>query len=178
MRKLMFAMLFLQLGCEGGVPICEPTDLSISPASYSGDLMTQGVYYSLPEAGDPSEVVWYLILYRNGVILDGNRVGLPDLENRYANILAETEAYGGNCRYCWGAFEQSGQEIKLEKWIDDPCGEPVFRAEGRVLNDSSFVFRTYTEIDGTAAGAPLSVADTFVFRYFAEKPDSTNQYLP
>lgn len=178
MRKLILVLCLFQFGCDGSLPICEPTDLSITASSYSGALQTQGVYYSLPEPDDPDEVVWYLVLYRNGVVLDGNRVELADLEDRYAGIVAETEAYGGNCRYCWGAFEQNGQNLSMEKWIDDPCGEPVFRAEGTVLSDSSFVFRTYTEVDGETAGAPLAVTDTFVFRFFAEKPDSTNQYLP
>lgn len=180
MKKIIFVVTaFLLTACDGGIQLCEHTDFSFTITNYnSAEIRTDGLYHSRPEAGTTNPVVEYFVLYKNGVMLDGKSVGFADLDNRYQSIVDAGQAYGKDCKSCWGAFDINQQSITLERWITDPCGEPIFQRTGTILNDSTLVFKTEVEIDKGVESSMLTISDTFDFRYATVKPDSTNPFIP
>lgn len=180
MRKFMFVICAgLLSACGDGIQLCEHTDFSFEVTDYSGDAVnTQGLYHSRPESGVSNPVIEYFVLYNNGVLLDGKSVGFLDLDSRYQSIVDAGQAYGMDCKSCWGAFDINQQSITLERWVMDPCGEPIFQRTGKILNDSTLILLTEVSIDKGVESATLTVSDTFDFRYAAVKPDSTNPFIP
>lgn len=180
MKKIIFVLAgFLLTACDGGIQLCEHTDFSFTVTNYNGaEVRTDGLYHSRPEAGAANPVVEYFVLYNNGIMLDGKSVGFADLDSRYQSIVDAGQTYGKDCKSCWGAFDINQQSITLERWITDPCGEPVFQRTGTILNDSTLVLKTEVEIDKGVESSTLTVSDTFDFRYAAVKPDSTNPFIP
>lgn len=181
MRNLFFAIVCLVLtACDsGGLPLCEHTDFSFSVVNYNGtEIQTQGLFHSRPESGAINPVVEYFVLYKNGVMLDGKSVGFDELDSRYQSIVDAGQAYGKDCKSCWGAFDISQQSITLERWITDPCGEPVLQRTGTILNDSTLLLKTEVEIDKGVESSMLTISDTFDFRYAVVKPDSMNPFIP
>lgn len=165
--------------CDGGVNLCEHTDFSFEVADYSGtELQIGGFYHSRPEVGAVNPVVEYFVLYQHGVMLDGKSVGFDDLDSRYQSIVDAGQSYGAECKSCWGAYDINQQSITIERWVSDPCGEPIFRRTGTILNDSTIVFKTEVTDDKGVESAMLTVSDTFDFRDAAVKPDSTNPFIP
>lgn len=181
MRKLIFTTIgFLLASCDGGgIQLCEHTDFTFAVEEFnSTEIRTQGLYHSRPGAGAANPVVEYFVLYKSGIMLDGKSVGFTDLDSRYQSIVDAGQTYGKDCKSCWGAFDINQQSITLERWIQDPCGEPVFQRTGTILNDSTLVLKTEVEIDKGVESSTLTVSDTFDFRYAAVKPDSTNPFIP
>lgn len=181
MRKLTFAIVcFALTACDGGgIPLCEHTDFSFTLADYnSTEIRSHGLFHSRPEAGATNPVVEYFVLYKNGVMLDGKSVGFDELDSRYQSIVDAGQAYGKDCKSCWGAFDITQQSITLERWITDPCGEPILQRTGTILNDSTLILKTEVEIDKGVESSMLTISDTFDFRYAVVKPDSTNPFIP
>ncbi len=176
---VILAGCFLAACDGGGIAVCEHTDFSFTISDYHGTgVRTQGLFHSRPEAGAVNPVVEYVVLYKNGILLDGKSVGFDELDSRYQSIVDAGQAYGEDCKSCWGAFDINQQSITLERWISDPCGEPIFQRTGTILNDSTIILKTAVEIDKGVESSMLTISDTFDFRYATVKPDSTNPFIP
>lgn len=158
---------------------CEKSEnLTFSKNPYIGNhLRLDGYYYAsrLTNHLDP------LILYRNGIVtgfnvyvVDHNEIN--DFETKLSN--GEYYNYLLSQKYNWGLYKIDSNIIECETFQTDGglsrCWYPITYF-GTILNDTTLSFnRVYT-----SEGEFLFYAkDTFHFKQFTPKPDSTNPFIP
>lgn len=149
-------------------------ELCSSPVLYSGnELQTDGYYYKEYANPDRREI---LFLFRNGVVLDGEIVDmtlLPAKEEEYMNgyyynLIQSSMSY-------WGNFNISGNTIEYELWFPSTNRYVPYVNHGVIINDTTFQIVMSYRCDGTNFNQR---ADTYHFKKFGPKPDSTNQFVP
>ena len=149
--------------------------LSMKRTNYTGsELRTDGYYIKYDTI---SGEVWAAtqFLYRNGVSCNGYRFSLSEselseFEEKYADG-SYYDKYSGN-KLLWGIFQIEGNTIVFEGWAHDHDGKyATFKQYGTILNDTTFhiykdVFKEEKALD-----------NTFHFKQFSPKPDSTNSFI-
>lgn len=118
----------------------------------------------------------FYFLYTNGVLYGGTHLlqeKLNTVEEKVA--LYEIRNRATNMRDLWGAFRIYDKKIEFEKWEPSSGGpmKTVIR-QGDILNDTTFVIRKRIN---NYDGKTYLVQDTFRFRQFSPKPDSTNRFV-
>ncbi|MDR2907816.1 MAG: hypothetical protein LBU91_07505 [Bacteroidales bacterium] len=142
-------------------------ELTLQRQDYIGnELRTEGYYYSHFETG----VTAVLFLYKNGVTLSAGgylTFDLSEIEKRLSNIKTQ--------KVDWGVFVVNEDTIRWEKWIGTlrPNASTITYI-GYVENDTTIRFREtyYKETNETG-----SIDETWHFKQFDHKPDSTNDYI-
>ncbi len=177
------ALSFLMLQCQSINPCLNFPDLGVDPNQPTDDLLRKdGYYYEVVADTQASGVALteIVILYRNGVALAGSSSGVRDL-NELDDLV---QSYGADNLYkeardFWGLFDADSQTIELAHWFPKPCGKTGIRRTGEVLSDTSFIL---TNKVGTGKNPPTyfspDIQQTFRFRPFHPKPDSTNDFVP
>lgn len=175
MVKLQVVLLVIVL-----VISCRSSDLTLGyQSNKTKKLKLNGFYWlETPVEGDMS---WYLLhfLYQDGTLLQfGGIKGNNNLNNQdyLAKYIAESKTYiNRENRTDWGVYIIDGNRIAFEKWEPSSGGgsKTVVR-KGKVLNDTTFVI---TEKLNHYDGKIYHVQDTFRFRAFSPKPDSTNRFI-
>lgn len=77
-------------------------------------------------------------------------------------------------KYRWGVFNVSGERISFERWYPSEKPHKAFVRSGIILNDSTFVIKKSIH---SATGVEKLVNETYYFREFTHKPDSTNSFI-
>ncbi len=174
MKKLLF-MTFLGLtwGCKEGL-IKDDDELSIQRTPYTGNqLRTDGYYYR--EADDYIAVYF---LYRDGTILYGSSflsVRRQEKENEYTT--AEWQSLVKKYKYRWGVFAIEGNIMQFERWYPSEPPLEAYVDEGQILNDTTFaIARSYRVVDGQETEV-REWEETYHFKEFSPKPDSTNGFV-
>jgi hypothetical protein len=158
----------LLLGACDAVGLTGHDELSLERRPYLGEeLRLDGYYYRSYTTSEGTRYTAYL-LYRDGVIrYGGNSVDLATIEEKIA-LPADR-------RYDWGVFHVDGDRIKFEMWFPPTKGyTSAYLRSGHVLNDTTFVI---TELRRARGGERSSLEETYRFRAFSPKPDSTNPYV-
>ena len=168
MKYLIFIIALLILCCDAYRYSRDP--ISLDQVNYDGTLKTDGYYYYDNIRNDNSSYLRTIFLYRNGVFLDGSSYAdnLQEIDQWYENPLNYSSTY--ETAFDWGLFKVSGSEIVVEKWIGSGGGPyPTKSYVGEVINDSTLIIEDGFESTG--------ILDTFHFRKFSPKPDSTNMFI-
>ena len=135
-------------------------------------LRTDGYYYYTSSYG------YYDIyfLYRDGTILYGEDVDFADInqyEEQYRNGVFYQRAK--NDLNYWGPFLIEGNNIKYEfRGGGDGSGLLVFKYEGSIINDTTFEITHSIRVNGENSS---TLNDTYHFKKFSPKPDSTNSFV-
>lgn len=173
-RKLsMILGLLLLFSCKK----CKETNAdelcSIARAFPGSELKINGYYFK--ESINPSrrEIFFF---YRNGVMLYGELVTTEEL-------AAKEEKFSDGTYYSmakdvlshWGNFKISGSAFSFEKWYPSSNRWVAYVNEGVILNDSTIYINRSYRCDGSES---RTEDDTFHFKKFGPKPDSTNQFVP
>ena len=174
---LFFIMIIIFFigNCKKDTILGHDDTLSMNRTSYTGtQLKINGYYYQL-QGG-----VYYTLycFYRNGVLvyLGGgyNQSQLGELENNIQNgsYYNTLKNYKDN----WGVFIIQNSNIKFEKW-EPGSGGPLhsYIREGTILNDTTFHITKSMRSNGSEV---TSENDTYHFKKFSPKPDSTNKFVP
>lgn len=152
-------------------------ELSIQKMPFAGNqLRTDGYYYQLK---DQTFFTIYCF-YRNGIILylggGYSSSQLIELESRIQNGSYYNDAK--KYKYFWGIFNIENNNIKFERWYASSGGPlPTYVREGNIVNDTTF---NITEIYRIKKGKKTEVAnenETYHFKAFSPKPDSTNTFI-
>lgn len=169
MKNLILLILSLLALAPYGCDRHKRDDLSITRTDYDGSLRTDGYYYAL----EGNTEVNSFFLYRNGVFLEGwipnDIVDLDEIDDYYKNPSNYSVIY--DLADVWGVFIVEGSDMTIEKWIGssgDPY--PTAKSVGTVLNDTTLI--GFNDLFGWS-----SQQDTFHFRQFSSKPDSTNVFV-
>lgn len=137
----------------------------------------QGFYWA--NAKVESEIIGIktFFLYNNKTILSGgwiNSIVEPKKDIVFVNRNMNN-GMSKKIKSKWGAFRIYDKKIEFEKWEPSSGGpmKTVIR-QGDILNDTTFVIRKRIN---NYDGKTYLVQDTFRFRQFSPKPDSTNRFV-
>ena len=129
-----------------------------------------GYYYSLETMP--------MFFYRNGVLHCGSVSNSGNNIIEIENQILTGEYYNKikNRINEWSLFSINGTEVKYEYFLrkgELNCWYPVI-ATGEILNDSTLLFTSIVNSDGTE---PKTIHNVWHFKAFSPKPDSTNSFL-
>lgn len=112
------------------------------------------------------------------MVLDGVSTSLSDLTEKEARFASgEYYSYAKDDRLKWGVHKIVEEKIQFEllqhmRGVRPEC----FLYSGKILNDTTFEITKFL-IRGDVR-YPKMAADTFHFKQFSPKPDSTNAFIP
>ena len=160
---LTLSVLFLQC--------CLEKDDELPKAiPYKGNqLIMNGYYYQVTYN---NEIYRPFIMYSNGILLDIGGYGntMEEMDKYIMRNYVQDTWYKRN-KYKWGVFFIEDNTIRIHSLSQDyPHRGRV--QEGVILNDMTF------KITKFSSGSRVKECnDTYHFRQFSPKPDSTNVYI-
>lgn len=170
--KYCLALVSLFTACKGTkLQLPKEDNLSIA-------LRLDG-YYVKEAVFENNKYYKFYFLYTNGVLYGGTHLLQEKLNtDEEKAVLFELRNRATNIRDLWGIYSilnTLNTKIQFEKWEPSSGGpmKTVIR-QGDILNDTTFVIRKrHNNYDGKT----YLVQDTFRFRQFTPKPDSTNRFV-
>ncbi len=177
--KTVLLTLFLSIA----MPSCRKTglfqddELSLSRQDYTGNQLKVDGYYSFNYTNEEDYVSIYFF-YKNGVILSGGsglQRELPEKEEGFRNGTFDNKA--NSIKFLWGVYQIEGSNIKFERWYPSEKPYRAYVNEGEILNDTTF---RITQSYRTKNGKKTEVSEeneTYHFKAFSPKPDSTNAFI-
>ncbi len=175
---IIFSFLFLCLSSnckkEG---ILTDDELSIPKKEFSGNqLRIDGYYYQ--KYGNPERLMIYF-MYRNGILLYGGGGYEMGKINEFEQEIQTQQAINKirGLKFCWGVFDINSINIKFERWYPSEGTLPSYVRSGTILNDTTFVIsESYRFQNGEKTDAQTE-NETYHFKKFSPKPDSTNKFI-
>lgn len=174
LRKLNIAILMLTLACLTNS--CKKDHLhELQKTPYLGsELRIDGYYYY---SWDDQGITQYsiVVFYRDGTMLR------PTIASDKNGSLAEIESeintgnlYASNSerKSSWGVYNVLNDSIATSKWFPVFLGgHQTALSGGNIINDSTFEITSHENFKGGLS------PETYYFRQFSPKPDSTNSFL-
>lgn len=170
--------LILTIGCFTSCYVLfKPIEdkLTLTKQVYSGgQLRTDGYYYYSAD----NKLYDTYFFYRDGLIINGggssSLTPFKSFEKEFSSSY--TNEYLSNSKYAWGLFNIQGDSILIERWYPSSGGPlPVYMSMGKVLNDTTFVITKSLRSKNGKEEQQLN--ETYHFRKFSPKPDSTNTFI-
>lgn len=134
--------------------------------------------YQLDKKWVQDKATHVYLLYGNGVAVNMNNYpGWVEEETIEQNIL--NPAFSDirrKDRLGWGVMKVAeDSSLTFNHWSHDSSGHISAMKSGKIIDDTTFVFTEYRNITGRRNIRVLT--DTFHFRHFLPKPDSTTQFF-
>ena len=176
-KKYKSILLFLIVFLIGCFPFLD-SKLSLERRDYFGqELKINGFYFDTYTNEFMNNILYEVyFFYNNGIIrctgcCADNLEQLDSIFKR--DLLLDKFA---KPKFAWGVYNIKGNKISFEKWGPSSGGpKKTLLRKGIILNDTTFVikylFNNYGKNEYTEN-------DTFRFRKFTPKPDSTNKWIP
>jgi hypothetical protein len=167
-------MIFSASSCKK--VLMKDEELTIVKSPYEGNqLRLDGYYYSVNEF--TNDIGSSYFFYKDGTILHGGGWpyddGFEGLESIFNSVNWQKEIR--NNRLNWGLFIVDENEISFERWYPSSGGAaPVYLLTGEIINDSTFVI---TKSIRSKTGEEKERNETYHFKPFSPKPDSTNNFI-
>lgn len=140
------------------------------------ELRLDGYYMNTHRFGAGVHVNIYFF-YSNGVVFYGGGFWQRDLPKLAQNLqLGIDHGWYANDRIYWGVHRIKDNKIQFEVWTFLNSPRERFLRSGKILNDTTFVI-TKVLMRGDVR-YPQASRDTFHFKQFSPKPDSTNAFIP
>lgn len=176
MKHLLLVIVILLGSCKKN-KFVKDDELSIQRTNYTGNqLRINGYYYQLIDGA----LYGVYCFYANGVIQHlGDGYKLSELAG--FEQLITTKDFNDKSKavkYFWGVFKIEGNSIQFERWYPS---EPPYKAyvrSGTILNDSTFKITESYRMQGGQKTEVTSLNETYHFKKFSPKPDSTNAFVP
>jgi len=151
-------------------------DLIMVRTPYLGnELRIDGYYYTYPIYENDINIA---VFYRNGVCMHIQaRSTSQDIFDFVENDILLNDAFISRLKdlpACIGIFQINMESIEFEIWDRDYHDTYSVRYFGEILNDTTFLVTKRVD-KGTKKS--YSINDTYRFKQFSPKPDSTNVYI-
>lgn len=150
--------------------------LTIPKTPFTGNqLRIDGYYYSLFN----NEINTIYVYFQNGVFqhFGVTKCGLDfDKAELYFSNANSLKVIKNN-KYFWGVFLINGDNIKKEEWQPSSGAFPVYTSEGKILNDTTILFTQLYRLQNGQKTGLTTINETYYFRKFSPKPDSTNEFI-
>ncbi|MFH1005243.1 MAG: hypothetical protein V1781_07100 [Bacteroidota bacterium] len=174
MIYLLLAIMNMAGNCKKDNPL-KDDDLSIKRTNYTGSqLGIDGYYYQKVDATYFS----IYFFYRNGIVLSagGSFSNESEMNNYIVNEFINNKSYQ-NSKYDWGVFQIENNTILFEHWYPSEYPYKAYVRAGSILNDTTFLINeSYRMQDGKKTEVKTR-NETYHFKQFSTKPDSTNNFV-
>lgn len=135
-------------------------------------------YYFLSKKVNNEDYSTIFFLYKTGVVYNFNSYPTSKKEELEKLLKEDLKVYKEkfNPMYIdWGIYLIANNNIEYETWYSGSGGKlPVLIKKGKVLNDSTFIFTSIEKQNGKNRKV---IDETYHFRQFSPKPDSTNKFI-
>jgi hypothetical protein len=168
---ILLIIFLSQLGCTPNQNIDEPF-LIQKHDNVTNKLKLNGYYYT-KDSGQVKSFCTLILLYANGVISYRGTTEFLGFDSLDRLISLHTNTIKSQKRN-WGLYEINANSIAYEQLATQATKYYRFHSDGQILSDTSFVI---TQTFGSNNKIqPLN--ETYHFRQFSPKPDSTNNFIP
>jgi hypothetical protein len=170
---LLSCLLLTMSNCKKDDSMKDP--LSISKTDYHGNqLRIDGYYYKVFEG----KIIGITFFYRDGVVLDcgGSKEDFAKADEHISTQFLINEVHKGR-KTGWGLFIIDNNTITYEQWH---YGHTPYKSRmriGDIVNDSMFVINEYYLMKDGKKAEFKEINETYYFREFSPKPDSTNTFI-
>lgn len=189
MRIIFVTLIFAILSCKGY------ESLTKTKAPFLGNqLRLNGYYYSIGKEfqnGFDKDYIDVFTLYQDGVYFNVLK-GLIEEELNHESILKNLdegvqyrveniENYKDSRPY-WGVFSVDNSRIEIQSWefASDGGAYPTKIIEGTIVNDTTIHFHKIIGAYPNNKGGNKRIEEinnTYYFRKFSPKPDSSNVFI-
>jgi hypothetical protein len=171
----LISLCLLFISCAK-LDILQDDELSLSRQNFTeNQLKLEGYYYF--NYTNEEDYVRIYFFYKNGIILSGGSSllsELPELEKSYKDGTFYNHVK--SIKFGWGVHQFDGSKIAFEGWYGEKPYR-VYRHEGVIINDTTFrTIQSYRIKNGKKTEAS-SKSETYHFKHFSPKPDSTNSFI-
>jgi len=175
--KIFLTVIILIICFSCRKNIFKDDELSIKKNNYTGNqLKIDGYYYT--RYGSPEKLTIYLF-FNNGILLHTGDSYEYNKLNEFEQIITSVDFINKlkGIKYSWGAYKIEGNNIQFERWYPSTPPLKAYVRAGTILNDTTFLItesyrmqdRKKTEVD--------SENETYHFKKYTPKPDSTNNFI-
>ncbi len=171
-KTINLIFIFLFFSCEK----VEPFSL-VRTEFNTNEVLTNGYFYFIE---DNKYKVFFL--NKNGVYVYlesfepvSNNLDFEAVLKSTIKIINENKV-----AYHYGVFKISKNQIKIERWLSGTGGAyPIQILNGEVINDSTIkILQKIGDYKYKKSNKPIfNVNETYHFRPFSPKPDSTNKFI-
>ena len=151
-------------------------ELSIQRTNYTGNqLRIDGYYYEMLNNSYFSSYCFY----ENGTLIapGGVFATISEMDNYIIKEFISSQNYK-NYKSNWGVFKIENSNIKFEKWYPSSGGGlPAYVREGNIINDTTFVISVSYRMKKGKKTEVKARNETYHFKQFSPKPDSTNNFI-
>ena len=154
--------------------ILKDDPLSLDREANSGtDIRLDGYWWQkLKLAHEPHVGIYFF--YKDGVFLQGGAISIAELDE-YDFSSDEFRKASLRSKTGWGVFQTSQSTIQIETWLASSGGRLKTGIKtGEIINNEMFVI--YSSLNNYS-GETSARNDTFYFKEFSPKPDSTNTFI-
>ena len=146
--------------------------LSLPRTNYTGnEIRTDGYYYNIIE----NDRIVFRFFYKNGTVLSGGAFSFRTMDEAESKMIQEISK-NKKRKWHWGVFVIEGDKIDYEQWEPSIYGNYLTtrRYYGHIENDTTIHF---TESYTSENKKPFLFDFVYHFKQFANKPDSTNNFI-
>lgn len=169
---LLMSVITITNTCE---KMTQDNNFSLNKSVYTGnELRIDGYYYFMTE----NNLHYTYFFYENGIIIHGGGNAPNTSPIEFIETQFKSESYLKalkDHKTAWGIFQINGNKIEFERWYPSSGGPlPSYIRSGEILNDTTFVITKVNRSDGSEE---KTLNETYHFKQFSPKPDSTNNFI-
>jgi hypothetical protein len=177
--RLFFWILVLSLaGSCSRSNLFEDDNLSIERAPFAGNqLKIEGYFYH--QYGVQQTASIYFLFSNGTILLAGDNYEINrrnEFEQTFItrNFIEKLKGI----KFCWGVYKIEGNLLAFERWYPSERPYKAYVRAGSILNDTTFIItESYRMKNGNKTQVRVE-NETYHFRQFKPKPDSTNAFIP
>ena len=171
--SLLFIIVFFSISsCKKWF---KDEELTLPKQPYAGsELRTDGYYYYTMD-GEYFRTITFF--YKNGVVFrpPSGFHSLQEVDEYVINELVGENRFHDN-QLSWELFNIENDRILFNYWVS-PRPYQCYFLKGTILNDTTFVEQRYYRMEDGEVTDEGNLNETFHFRQFSPKPDSTNIFI-
>jgi len=167
---VLLSLLLMSFCCKD---VFKDEEFTLIKAPYTGkEFKINGYYYNYYY--DTARVRVF-VFYNNSCVIKGFiRYTKDEFENMFRNGEFKNSIKENSS--CWGLFNIDSNNIKIEHYypMEGDLKNRVYINSGIIINDTTFIITKFMRPDGSELSTKN---DTFHFKQFSSKPDSTNNFI-
>ena len=178
MKKIIIiSLISLVVSCCAKLFPSKDDFLTIYKTPYIGDeLRTDGFFYQ--KEGNGTKYAKITFFYNNGVVFQGHGAGDMSELIEYVHKILSYHDITKDKKGFWGLFLIENNKIVYERWQGSQLGYLVYREEGNIINDTTFIMTEVSRMNQGEKTETKQIERTYYFHQFSPKPDSTNIFIP
>lgn len=151
---------------------CKDEDLVLPRTPNNSNLLKLNGYYFHNPTGIDSNITVVDFLYTNGISLNIGGTQSKDLTVIEENLKKDLN-FADN-KIGWGVYVINNDNIEIENWAATEGKRKTSSRKGKILNDSTFVI---TRFFSAFTQKEYEISDSYHFKAYSPKPDSTNSFI-